>query len=74
MLDDHGPEPEDRVERDDVLRAVRQHQRHPVTGLDAESTQPFRCPGDLVAELGVGGRLPKNSVATQSGASATERS
>ncbi|TWH73081.1 hypothetical protein JD78_01604 [Modestobacter roseus] len=53
VLDHHRPEPQRGVERDDVLRAVGQHQGHPVAGADAEPAQRLCCAGHLVAELGV---------------------
>ena len=55
VLDDDRAEPQHRVERDDVLRAVRQHERDRVALLHAEQAQPLGGALDLVAELGVGG-------------------
>ena len=54
VLDDDGSEPEHGVERDDVLGAVRQDERHPVARTDAEPTQAFGRHVDLAPELGVG--------------------
>ena len=50
-----APRRQHRVERDDVLRAVRQDQRHAVAGADAEPAQALGCPVDLFAEFGVAG-------------------
>ena len=55
VFDDDGAEAEDRVERHDVLRAVRQDDSHAVTGANTEAAKPLRSSIDLVAELGVGG-------------------
>ena len=54
VLDDDRAEPQHGVERDDVLRAVRQHERDRVALLHAEQAQPLGGALDLVAELGVG--------------------
>ena len=52
VLDDDRSQPQDRVERDDVLRAVGQHQGDPVTGRDAETAEPLRRPrGERVQQL-----------------------
>ena len=53
VLDDDRAEPQHRVERDDVLRAVRQHERDAVAGAHAEPAQPLGRGGDLLAELAV---------------------
>ena len=54
MFDDDRAEPQHGVERDDVLRAVRQHERDGVALLHAEQAQPLGDALDLGAELGVG--------------------
>ena len=54
VLDDDRAEAQHGVERDDVLRAVRQHERHRVALLHAEQAQALGGALDLVAELGVG--------------------
>ena len=54
VLDDDRAEPQHGVERDNVLRAVRQRDRDGITGFHSELAQPLGGPGDLVAELRVG--------------------
>ena len=54
VLDDDRAEAQDRVERDDVLRAVRHHERDGVALAHAELAQPLGGARDLVAQLGVG--------------------
>ena len=53
VLDDDRAEPQDRVERDDVLRAVRQHDRDRVAGLHAQVAKRRGGAGDLPLELAV---------------------
>ena len=53
VLDHDRPEPEDRIERHDVLRGVGQYQGHPVAGADPEPTQSLGGPFDLLAEVTV---------------------
>jgi hypothetical protein len=55
VLDGDRAEAQHGVERDHVLRAVRQDQRHPVAGAHPDRPQRLGGPGHLVAELGVGG-------------------
>ena len=55
MLHHDRAETQDRVERDHVLGAVREHQRDPVTPADPAPAQSLGGPAHLVAELGVGG-------------------
>ena len=59
VLDDDRAEPQHRVERDDVLRAVRQHERDRVALLHAEEPQALGGALDLLAELGVGRGAPE---------------
>jgi len=54
VLDDNGAQAQGREEGDDVLRAVGQHDRHPVTLGDAESGQRSREGVDRCLELPVG--------------------
>ena len=54
VLDHDGTEPQHGVERDDVLRAVRHDERHPVACGDAEVDERLRRARHLVAELAVG--------------------
>ena len=54
VFHDYGAQADDRIERDQVLRAVRQQDRHPVTGMDAEPAQPLRGAGHPVAQFPVG--------------------
>ena len=56
VLDDDRAEAQHRVERDHVLRAVRQHERHAVAAAHARVGERLRRAGDLVAELAVGRR------------------
>ena len=51
VLDDDRAEAQRRVERDDVLRAVGQHDRHPVARGHPEPAQAFRSAVDARAEL-----------------------
>ena len=53
VLDHDGAEAQHRVEGDDVLRAVRQHEGHRVTLLHPQEPQPLRGPVDLLAHLGI---------------------
>ena len=57
VLHDDGSQAQDRIERDDVLRTVRQHQRHPVPRDDPLLAQSVRDPLNPLPQLGVG-RLP----------------
>jgi hypothetical protein len=57
VLDGDRPQPEDRVEGDDVLRAVRQHEGDAVAGLHAEALEAVRDALDLLAEFAVGHAL-----------------
>ena len=59
VLDHDRAEPQDRVERDDVLRAVRQHDRDGIAGLDAEIAESRRGALDLLVQLAVGRRAPE---------------
>ena len=68
VLDDDGAEPEHRVERDDVLGAVRQHDRHPVARADPEPSQTLRPP------CAPGARARRRSVSAPKNSSAGERS
>jgi hypothetical protein len=43
------------VERDHVLRAVREHERDPVARTYADPPQRLRCPSHLITQLAVGG-------------------
>ena len=54
VLDDNGAQAQGREEGDDVLRAVGQHDRHPVTLGDAESGQRSREGVHRCLELPVG--------------------
>ncbi len=54
VLDDDRPEPQHRVERDDVLRAVRQHDRDPVAMRHTEAAQALGGAVDLLAQVAVG--------------------
>ena len=56
VLDDDRAQTQDRVERDDVLRAVRQHDRNGVAGLDTEVAEPRGGPMDLLVQRAIGGR------------------
>ena len=53
VLDDDRAQAQHGVESDDVLRAVRQDERDPVPGPDAEAGQRRRRPRDLVGEVRV---------------------
>ena len=55
VLDDDAAETQHRVERDDVLRAVRENERDGVALLHAEQAQALGGAIDLLAHLGVGG-------------------
>ena len=55
VFDDDRAQAQHRVERDDVLRAVRQDQGHPVARADAEAAQALGGPVHLFAEVGVAG-------------------
>jgi hypothetical protein len=59
VLDDDRAEAQHRVERDDVLGAVRQHERHAVARAHAQPPEPLRGAGDLVAQLAVGRLAPE---------------
>jgi hypothetical protein len=59
VLDDDRPEPQDGVERNHVLRTVRQHQGDPVARLDAHPAQRLRCAVHAVAEHRIRGRGPE---------------
>ena len=54
VLDDDRAEAQDRVERDDVLRAVRHDERDRVALAHPELAQALGGARDLVAQLGVG--------------------
>lgn len=54
VFDDHRSEPEHGVERHDVLRAVRQHDRDGVSGAYAVGRQSGCRPRDLRRHVGVG--------------------
>ncbi len=56
VLDDDRPEPQHRVERDHVLRTVREHDRDPVAVRDAEAPQALGRAVDLLAQVAVGRR------------------
>jgi hypothetical protein len=55
VLDDHGAEAQHGVERDDVLGAVREHDRDRVARADARVVQALRGARDPLAELAVAG-------------------
>lgn len=59
VFDDDGAQPQRRMERDDVLRAVRQDQRHPVAGPDAEFLHARGHPADGGPEFAVAGACPE---------------
>ena len=64
VLDDDRPEPQHRVERDDVLRAVRQHDRDPVAVRHAEAAEALGGAVDLLAQVARrSSAAPKNSSA-----------
>jgi hypothetical protein len=54
VLDHDGAEPEHGVERDDVLRAIRQHEGHAVALLHAELAETLRHARDLLGEVAIG--------------------
>ena len=54
MLHHNRTQTQNRVERRNMLRAVRQNQRHTVTRLHTCHTQTLRCTLNLVPQLGVG--------------------
>lgn len=54
VLDDDRAKTQDRVERGDVLRAVREHDRDRVARADAELSEPLGGAIDLLAQLRVG--------------------
>ncbi len=56
VFDDHRAEPQDRVERDDVLRAVRQHDRDRIAGADTLVAQPRGRAPDGFVQFSIRGR------------------
>ena len=54
VLDDHRAQPQHRVEGDDVLRAIRQHDGDGISRADTVGRQGGGCACDLLGELGVG--------------------
>ena len=54
MLHHNRAQAQNRVERRNMLRAVRQNQRHTVTRLHTSHTQTLRSTLNLVPQLGVG--------------------
>ena len=55
VLDDYRADPQHGIERDDVLRTVRQHESDGVALLHAQQAKALGSPLDLQAHLGVGG-------------------
>ncbi|CNL00342.1 Uncharacterised protein [Mycobacterium tuberculosis] len=53
VLDDDRAEAQDRIERDHMLRTVRQHQRHPVALRDPQVPETLRGAVDLLSEVAV---------------------
>ena len=63
VLDDDRAEPQHRVERDDVLRAVRQHDRDGIPCLDAECFQPGGRTLDRGLQIAVRGGARRRTAA-----------
>ena len=59
VLDNHRAQAQGRVERHNVLRAVRQDQGHPVPGLHAELAQALGGTCHLLTEFTVAGAASK---------------
>jgi hypothetical protein len=55
VFHDDRTEPQHGVERDDMLRAVREDQRDAIAGRDAQASQALGCPGDPVSEFAIRG-------------------
>ena len=62
----HGAGAEDGQVRHHEVPVVGGDDRHPVAGLDAQPDEPAPQAGDLVAQLAVGGRVPRRIRATAS--------